>query len=286
MKRMIYGAALLLAAVGTGCEKNDPNGESGTPATPGDSRISFTTSIAATRAPQLDEDGSGMFSADDIFTLYAYDAAGHAFVTDYTVGSSELYWRDLTFADEGGKVSFAACYPQQQLSDGSFGFTIRQTAGDDLLIASAEDVAVGTGKNVPLLFRHAMHRLNVKISVKDPEVEASKIETFCTGYYTCTVDLAADRIERGDSKKEFSAEGTEMSFYLVPQAAEEVSLRVKVGEIERQWTIQGLDPTCGTLEGGKVLTVTLTIQDGTIRFDGMTIGAWEDQGSIDGEIIL
>lgn len=40
------------------------------------------------------------------------------------------------------------------------------------------------------------------------------------------------------------------------------------------------------LEGGKELTVNLTIRDGVILFDGLTIEGWGSQGTIEDEISL
>ena len=47
-----------------------------------------------------------------------------------------------------------------------------------------------------------------------------------------------------------------------------------------------LDACPAMLEGGKELTVNLTIRDGAILFDGLTIEGWGSQGTIEDEISL
>ena len=294
-RRIILGTVLLLAVTATGCDKKESPAGPAAPETPGvpesptapaDRQITFTTEIAATRAPQLDEDGSGSFTAGDTFTLYARDDAQGAATLDYTVGSTALYWRDLTFAAEGGKVHFAACYPKQSLSEGGFDFTATQDAAGDLLWASAAGVGVGTEQPVALTFRHALHRLAVKYTVEDTSVDASKIETRCTTIATARVELSEGRIRLGDTEKTFTATNQEVSFLVLPQPTENVTLEIHAGGMTRTWKLSQTDFPYPELEGGKQVTVNLTVQEEKITLAGLTIEGWGDQGSIDDEIIL
>ena len=286
---MIYAAALLLAAICSGCDKNDSanlNESPGTPPHPEERQITFTTTIASTRAPQLEEDGSGSFNTGDTFTLHARDDAQGAATLDYTVGGSALYWRDLTFAAEGGKVHFAACYPKQRLSEGGFDFTTTQDAAGDLLWASAADVHVGTEQPVALTFRHALHRLAVKYTVEDTSVDASRIETRCTAIATARVELSEGRIKPGDTEKTFTATSSEVSFLVLPQPTENVSLEIHAGGMTKTWKLSQTDFPYPELEGGKQVTVNLTVQEGKITLSGLVIEGWGNQGSIDDEIIF
>lgn len=284
MKKTIFGAALVSTLICGACSKND---NPATPQQPDKNAITFTTRIEAlTRAPQLDQDGSGSFTPGDTFTLLAADKEAHSRTIDYSVGATVLYWNDLSFAQQGSTVDFAACYPTQKLDGTRFGFTLRQEAAGDLLLARTQGVEAGSQKPVALAFRHAMHRLVVKYSVTDSSVSASDIETSCTARNSCTVDLASGGIEPGESTDSFTARGETASLLLVPQAAKLVTLEIRAGEITKRCTLSELDSAPEMLEGGKILTVNLTIQNGTIRFDGLTIEGWGDQGSIDDEIIL
>lgn len=282
MKRIaICGAAALTALFAAACssKSNEP-----TPA--GERVITFKTDIGAfTRAPQLDADGSGSFTPGDSFTLLT--GSGSASRTlEYTLGTTTLRWSDLDFAAEGATVDFAACYPTRTLDGGRFDFTVRQDASGDLLMASARGVKVGSELPVALHFRHAMHRLVVKYTVEDASVDASAIETSCTARNSCTVDLAANSLECGSTEESFSARGGQVTLLLVPQAADGVALDIRAGSLSKQCTLSQLDACPAMLEGGKELTVNLTIRDGAILFDGLTIEGWGSQGTIEDEISL
>lgn len=284
MKRMTYAAAVMAVVLGTACSKND---NPATPQQPEDKAITFTTHIEAlTRAPHLDEDGSGTFAPGDTFTLLAGDKSGQTMTFDYSVGATALKWSSLTFAQQGGTVDFAACYPQQKLDGKQFGFTVSQNDAGDLLLAQAAGVSVGSQKPVVLNFRHAMHRLVVKYTVKDPTVTAAEIETLCTALNSCTVEPLAGRIEAGQSTESFSAKGQTACLLLVPQPSKGVKLEIRAGKASKSCMLNEVGSCPETLEGGKILTVNLTIESGSITIDGTTIEGWGNQGSIDDEIIL
>lgn len=281
---MTYAAAFLAIALGTACSKNE---NPATPQQPEEKAITFTTRIEAlTRAPQLGEDGSGAFSPGDTFTLLAGDKDGQMLTFDYSVGATALKWSDLTFAQTDATIDFAACYPRQTLDGKQFGFTVSQDAAGDLLLAQAAGVSVGSQKPVALNFRHAMHRLVVKYTVKDPTVTASDIETRCTALNTCTVEPLAGRVEAGTSTESFPVKGQTASLLLVPQPAKGVTLEIRAGKASKSCTLSEVGSCPETLEGGKILTVNLTIESGSITIDGTTIEGWGSQGSIDDQIIL
>lgn len=281
MKRIIYAAMLL--AMATGCEKNN---DPAAPIAPTDRMISLNPTITKIeKGPQLNGDGSGSFNEGDTFTLYACDEANESSSTDYTIGSTELYWRDLSFAKEGGSVNFAACYPPQVLNGDSFDFTVDQNPESDLLIATTTKAEVGQEQPVALNFRHAMHRLAVKFTSKDPTVEPEAIKTRCTAYTSCKVNLPTGTLTRGDTKNTFVKEGSEVTFLVLPQSTQDVTIEVQIGDNSNRWSIAALEPLFDTLEPGKELTIGFTIISGKIIFSGLTVEGWGDQGTIDGEII-
>lgn len=285
MKQLIYSAVILAALLCGACDKKDSNDRTpGTPATPGEQVITFTTRIEAMEEAQTDETGHETFNPGDTFTLYAHDNAEGAQSMDYTIGATKLNWSDLSFTAEGGKVHFEACYPKHELSDGGFDFTVTQDAAGDLLWASAPDVEAGTEQPVALTFRHAMHRLVVKYTVEDPSVEASAIETSCTAYTSCRVDLAGQRLIQTGAKGSVSATGEQVQFLVLPQLTDEVTLEIRAGETSKSWKLSETDFAYPELEGGKQVTVHLTIKAGEITLSGLTIEGWGDQGTIEDEI--
>lgn len=289
MKRLICGLVLMLASICVGCGNDDYGGQgegSGAASRPEEHRITFTTAIAPTRAPQLEADGSGSFSAGDIFTLYAHDDAQGSATIDYGIGSTTLYWSDLAFASAGSSIHFEACYPRQTLLNGGFDFTTTQDSAGDLLWASVSDVSVGSEGSVLLTFRHALHRLVVKYTIQDSFVDASQIETRCTACATARVELSEGRIMLDGGKQTYAAKNKEVSFLLLPQPVNEVTLEVCAGDASRTWNLSEMDFSYPELEGGKQVTMNLTIADGAIRIEGISIEGWGDQGAVEDEIIL
>lgn len=185
MNRLICTTVLLAAIALAGCKREEH---------PAWQRIAIATTIEPlTRAPQLDEEGSGRFADTDRLTLLVSDDAARQSAQFGYTPQTTLYWSELGFATPGTTLTFAACYPEQELVDGRFDFDLEQAAEKDLLLARTAGVSAGTERTIDLSFRHAMHRFVVTYQTNDPDVALDAIETRCTAQSTCTVDLAAGR---------------------------------------------------------------------------------------------
>lgn len=283
MKRTIW--MLLPALALAACDKEDNAGTM-----PADGRIEIVTGVEAlARAPQLDDTGAGNFRTGDTFTL-TVSSNGKSVQKDYTVGSTTLYWQDLGV--EGDKVTFAGCYPNHEGADAStFEFDIKNTLDADLLLAPAVEAEKGA-KSVTIPFRHAMHKLVVKYVADETYATGtlSGISTTLRAHTICSVDMAKGAVVENLAKTpaDYTAKsGENVSWLLVPQNRESVKLTVTLDGQSREFTlpettVEGQPLT--TLDGGKMLSVTLRVSKNGITLEGTTIGKWEDQGSIDGEI--
>lgn len=283
MKRTIWMLLPALALVA--CDKEDHAGTM-----PADGKIEIVTGVEAlTRAPQLDDTGAGNFRTGDTFTL-TVSSNGKSVQKDYTVGSTTLYWQDLGV--EGDKVTFAGGYPNHKgANTTTFEFDIKNTLDADLLLAPAVEVSKGA-KSVTMPFRHAMHKLVVKYVAADTYATGalSGISTTLRAHTVCTVDMAKGAVAERSAKTpaDYTAKnGENVSWLLVPQNREGVKLTVTLDGQSREFTLperttEGQPLT--TLDGGKTLSVTLRVSKNGITLEGTTIGKWEEQGSIDGEI--
>ena len=285
MNSKLFVILAVAAASGfAGCRK----GEDKTPVS--NERINIVAGIdpIVTRTPQLGSDGSGVFADGDSFSLLAFGASGKSTLVDYAVNKSQLYWKDVQSSAADGKISFAACYPVQNIDGGSFAFDLAAAADKDLLMASVGDVTVGTSDKVSLRFRHAMHRLVINYTVDESaSVSASEIETSCTAKSSCRVDLVAGSVDSSAaSKSQFAANGGSVSFLLVPQACSDVEVTVKAGELSTTFTVDEKADACDMLEGGKQLTLSLTVKADRIEIGDIVIDGWGDQGTVEGEIIM
>lgn len=278
-----YLTAVILTIAVSGCRK-----ESRTSQQP-ERKINVLASVEPlSKVPQLDSDGKGTFSPGDIFSLAVSDGTSSYQEFSYSVGSTQLYWKDVTITPSDGKVVFSACYPEQTLSGGAFVFDLAKADYKDLLLSRTTGIEFGTESTVALPFRHAMHRLVLNYTVEDDlELPDDGIETSCNAISSCTVDLLSGALDvNPSSKSAFTAKGKSVGFILIPQNASDVSFEVKAGDIDRTFTLDELDPEVTSLEGGHQLTVNMLIKEGKIIFGDSVIEGWGDQGTIGGEIIL
>lgn len=279
MKLTLYATAAAVLVAAAGCNRGERH--------TADARITITTSIEPlTRAPQLDEQGRGTFSAGDLVSVLVYDATQRA-AFDYAVGTAGFYWKDTPFGTQSGKVSFSACYPKQELGDGAFRFDLEESPDKDLLLARTTGVDAGSEQPVVLKFRHAMHRLTISYATEDPEIVPDDIETRCTAKSACTVHLAENRLETDEtSRATFSEPGGRAVFLLVPQKSNGVLLEIDLGAEVKRLALDTLAGIGEELEGGKQLHITLTVKNGRIEIGDTAIEGWEDQGSIEDDIVL
>ncbi len=248
-------------------------------------RILLNASIAKVEELESSEavqSGKEHFTQGDTFTLVVANAERQYDPFDFTVGATQLLWKEVTVAGEGAKVNFSACYPVQRLADGKFTFDLGTASEQDLLLAAPRAVTVDDETPVNLTFRHAMHRLNVVFTV-----DADAIRTVCTARSKCGVNLLDGSLDTTDpTTADFTRTGGEVSFLVVPQQASDVTLDVTAGDISKSFTVGSLKPGLGELKSGMQLRVEITVKEQAIEIGSITIEGWEDQGSIGGEIII
>lgn len=288
MKKTYYILAATAILAAGGCHK----GNDDTPAAI-DKRIEICTSIAgetnassATRAPQLDINGSGNFASGDRITLHVVSPSGQTTSLKYGIGVSKLYWKDISLNPEDANVDFSACYPEQELIDGKFTFDIEAAEDKDLLLARSKDITVESEEAVDLLFKHVMHRLVINFSTQS-DIEIDQITTVCTAKSTCQIDLNSLSLDSSASQKaDFSATGKNAEFMIVPQKTSDIDLLVTVGQMSKKFTLSDLVANHENLESGMQFTVNIKVKDGSIVLEGSSIVQWGNQGAVDGEIIL
>ena len=270
----------------SGSGSGDLSGNSG--------KISIVASVASqTRTPQLGSDGSGSFEKGDKMTLCITGGAAPV-VTDYAYEVDFLQWPDFGLSEDVSQVTFSACYPTQKVEqDGTFEFNSFNSSYDDLLLAAAQPVEVGTSEAVSLTFRHALHRLNLEIQPGKgyTEDDLSQLSCIFSAKTTCVVDAVKGSVkEVKDEQGSLTVTGAKASFYLVPQATDGISFTLTLGGETKHFTLDALFKQSGNpqvaLESGKSCTLTLKVGRDGITVSGGSIGAWEDQATADGEVVI
>lgn len=270
----------------SGSGSGDLSGNSG--------KISIVASVASqTRTPQLGSDGSGSFEKGDKMTLCITGGAAPV-VTDYAYEMDFLQWPDFGLSEDVSQVTFSACYPTQKVEqDGTFEFNSFKSSYDDLLLAAAQPVEVGTSEAVSLTFRHALHRLNLEIQPGKgyTEDDFSQLSCIFSAKTTCVVDAVKGSVkEVKDEQGSLTVTAAKASFYLVPQATDGISFTLTLGGETKHFTLDALFKQSGNpqvaLESGKSCTLTLKVGRDGITVSGGSIGAWEDQATADGEVVI
>lgn len=270
----------------SGSGSGDLSGNSG--------KISIVASVASqTRTPQLGSDGSGSFEKGDKMTLCITGGAAPV-VTDYAYEMDFLQWPDFGLSEDVSQVTFSACYPTQKVEqDGTFEFNSFKSSYDDLLLAAAQPVEVGTSEAVSLTFRHALHRLNLEIQPGKgyTEDDLSQLSCIFSAKTTCVVDAVKGSVkEVKDEQGSLTVTAAKASFYLVPQATDGISFTLILGGETKHFTLDALFKQSGNpqtaLESGKSCTLTLKVGRDGITVSGGSIGAWEDQATADGEVVI
>lgn len=258
-----------------------------------DGKINLQTKVQGvqkiSRTPQLGEDGSGVFTEGDQIKLLVFRKSEQMSAFDYTIGETQLYWREVGVGESDGNVIFSACYPPQEIVDGTFVFDLNQAPYKDLLWARTENVVVGTEKPVMMNFQHALSKLVVKYTIESSfaSIQEKEIRTSCSAVSGCTVNLREKTLDRSSfSNTVFTAQGGEVEFLLVPQETAEIGLTVAAGELSYQTSLDSLIGKNVALESGKKMTLNLTLKEGRLELEGFTIEGWGDQGSFDQDIIM
>lgn len=246
-----------------------------------------------TRSPQLDSDGSGTFAKGDALSIFVA-GNGTTVTANYAYASDLLTWSQLGLPEDVKQVTFAACYPQPTtVKDGTFEFNTLTAPEKDLLLAPAQPVSVGTAETVRLTFGHALHNLNLNFvpgnGYTDSDIRSLTLA--CQAKTTCVVDAAQGTIQKvNEETGDYQATGNTASFYLVPQATDAISLTIGIQNESKKITLDNLLQQLGSqqteLQGGKRCSLTLKVGREGITIEGATIGAWGDQVTADGEIVI
>lgn len=182
-KTMLLSVVVTLAAGFTSCSSNDALAEDA----PGNRGISFRFELPQTRAA-IGEDGAGSFEEGDEAGLYAYESGLHNY-HQLTLQGGE--WLPRLRAEELGeiRVLLTAFYPAPQTpAEPDMRYIYYEVETDqsddggysrsDVLGAQYESAVGDLGAEIPMTFRHLMHRLNITVTGLDTSVPDFDIKVY------------------------------------------------------------------------------------------------------------
>ena len=296
---LAFGAAALTL---TACNNDDDvlNGGS----QPG--VVNIVTSI---NGPQtrvvMNDDGSGSFEdTKDKLKLAVYGSGNANYQVDYTVGTTVLYWEGVEAGVGTGPYTFGGWFTKTDLPATLTSFNAATASDPDLLLA-APATNVSKGETVNLNFKHAMHKLVVKVtyegdftgvntddvSIKPVGMNASAAINVQTGIVTpgeatdtdgdyaaqtltsnsCSFILAPQKLTTGAEWLQFSIPDVATLVYKVPANYQNAS---------------GTSTDLTELSSGQILTLNMKIkrdaatQKTEVELATGEISAWGTQGSI------
>lgn len=282
MKKNILFTLIVMAFVVVSCKKDSP-----------ENTINIVASITSqSRTPQLENDGSGSFEKGDRMSLFVKENDSNIIPLDYEYGSETVTWGGMGLLQTVSQVDIAACYPQQEnLKNATFEFNILTASYKDLLLAPAKQATVGTSEPVMLVFNHAMHRLDISFTPGDGYTKENieSLSVALKAKTTCVVDGMKGVIkEVKDDEGEFKATGASVSFYLIPQTISGITLNIGIDSENEQITLEELLNQLGSpqdeLKSGKRISLDLKINRSGITVESGSIGGWENQVTVDGEV--
>lgn len=300
-----FGAAALTL---TACNNDDDVLNNGSQ--PG--VVNIVTSI---NGPQtrvvMNEDGSGSFEdTKDKLKLAVYGSGNADYQVDYTVGTTVLYWEDVETGAGTGPYTFGGWFTKTGLPATLTSFNAATASDPDLLLA-APATNVSKGETVNLNFKHAMHKLVVKVtyegdftdvntgnvSIKPVGMNASAAINVQTGIVTpgeatdtdgdyaaqtltsnsCSFILAPQKLTKGAEWLQFSIPDVATLVYKVPANYQNAS---------------GTSTDLTELSSGQILTLNMKIkrdaatQKTEVELATGEISAWGTQGSINDELTI
>lgn len=260
-----------------------------------DQAITIVANVSPhSRAPQLDSDGSGSFTKGDVMTLCVGKSDADYISMDYAYQQETITWGGLNLPESTREIRMAACYPKQTVgADGMFKFNVSAAQNKDLLLSPAQTIEVGTSYAVNLNFRHALHRLDLTFT-QGNGYSAGDLENLSLSLNAkncCMVDAFKGEIKEVMSEKApYTSTGTTASFYLVPQETSGVTLDVTVGDQKKTLVLSDLLNQLGepqnSLKSGAKCTITLKVGREGIVVESGSIGAWEDQVTVEGDLTI
>lgn len=290
MKKNCFYVLMAAAWMAASCTNNEIPDQSSS-----DQAITIVAHVSPqSKAPQLGADGSGSFSKGDVMTLCVSKSESENLSVDYAYQENTLTWGGLNLPESTSEVKIAACYPKQTVAkDGTFQFDVLTASYQDLLLSKAQTVKVGTADAVNLNFEHALHRLDLTFTPGNgySAEDLKKLSLSVKASTQCTVD--AFKGEFKDLKAgegQYTSTGASASFYLIPQATSNVTLDVTIGEQSKTLVLSELFTQLGNsqtdLKGGAKCTITLKVGREGIVVESGSIGAWENQVTVDGELTI
>ena len=249
--------------------------------------------VLATKSPQLDNNGAGMFAIGDEISLF-FKSSEKEESCKYTFGSKK-FWSDLGFSPETGEIYVSAAYPAVTAENPKdFKWDCSKDNGTtDFLTGSKVKATPFSTKAIDIAFSHILHKISVSLepygdNISDEDLKTARISCK-NALSTASINLLESEVSASGAKYEFNASGKNVSFIIPPQPAGEITVCISVGERNFSFSlaeckIEG--KPIEKLNSGQTLSLKIKVSKSAFILSGQNIGGWTEQGEINGDIII
>ena len=274
--------------------------------------VNIVTSITGPQTRvEMNDDGSGSFEdTKDKLKIAVYGSGNADYQVDYTVGTTALYWEDVEAGVGTGPYTFGGWFTKTDLPATLTSFNAATASDPDLLLA-APATNVSKGATVNLNFKHAMHKLVVKVTYEGDftGVNTDNVSIKPVGMNaSAAIDVQAGIVTPGeatDTDGDYAAQtltSNSCSFILAPQklttGAEWLQFSIPdvatlVYKVPANYqNASGTSTALTELSSGQILTLNMKIkrdaatQKTEVELATGEISAWGTQGSINDELTI
>lgn len=261
--------------------------------------INIQTSIIAnmTRIPNFKPDGAGSFiPGDEIGLFISYKNNNQTeYRSEKYIKGTQLYWEDMNFPVNSTDFQFSASYPEVLTTtpENYIWDTAGKVSNDekDLLLAHAVSSPKGSEKPIILQFRHALHKLVIKLERKDNSISETDLlnaRVSVLGAKSASrINLLTGEIIGAINDFTITSKGSEATYLLPKQSISGLKLKFEIGECIREINFPNTtsaNTSITELEDGKTLKLYFSVQKNGINLEFTDINGWESQGHIEGTI--
>ncbi len=282
-------ACLAVMALGACSEDNVEN-------ITNESEFRIESSIAATRAPQLDANGAGKFVDGDKNSVFFHTSANKVLYSmTYTYGE-KYFWESFNLPEATKSCNISACYPVVTTdTPASFAWDIQEHSSEpDFMIAAVKDANTQSSDPVMMTFSHALHKMVVTLKAESAYVTdemLSKAEVTCKNLLpVANVNLLSGEVANASGNPISLAQNGKQATFIIPaQNVGKMEIVIKLGDRQKSFTLSSINvngQALSKLESGKSFTLNIGVNKEHIFVINPTINGWGDQGSADGTITV
>ncbi|MDR0334010.1 MAG: fimbrillin family protein [Dysgonamonadaceae bacterium] len=265
----------LIAAIGfTACSKSNVDENE---------KVTIIATVSGMGAQTKSLDGTGAGTLNGEVIRLDYTGGTSSGSTNFTIGTTTLYWDELIAAHGNPPFNFSAFHPAISAAVHTSGFNVVTETNPDLLYASVS--GINRSDKVNLVFDHIMHKLVINLTSNNNYYTTAQLNaaTITLKNLKSTAAVSANGVVNLNNASGSNAypekTGTNNFFIVAPQTLTEGTDFLEV-LIDGKAFVRKVCSEVTALESGKVLTLNLSVGRDQLTLNGQNVNQWGSQGTI------